>query len=169
MADIIQLLANASTNPGAVLDNLILPFFLIFAILWGMLTVVGIFKDRKINIVISLVLTLMVIIANPLGFVDGIAGFLGSFAIWIFVIVFVILAVLWMVNRSKEVVSGLPHGRHPDVDNINTINKQIDKLLRKLEDADARGDEHMVREYQNDIAQLRDKKRMILNLPARGH
>jgi ABC-type transport system involved in Fe-S cluster assembly fused permease/ATPase subunit len=165
MADIAQLLSGAATNPNALLINLVLPFLLIFAIVWGLLSMVNMFKGnegRRINMIIALVLTIMVIAVNPFGFITGIVNFLANFSIWAFVVVFVFLVIIWAVTMSRGAWKGVPYGRAPNVNTVKDINKQIDKLYQKREEAIYQGNTNMANQYEEDIEKLVKRKDWIM-------
>lgn len=167
MADIGQLLAGAATNPNALLVNLLLPFLFIFAVIWGLLSMIRIFKGPeggKINIVIALVLTIMAIVVNPLGFTTVLTNFLANFAMWAFAGTFVFLIIIWALRSGKE---SWDAGKIGDIgkknyDDVRDLDKELGKMQKKFEQLKYQGREAEANHILETIMELRKKKEILI-------
>lgn len=170
MATILDYLNLHFSGPTDLLTSFLLPFMLIFVIFWGMLNWVKIFgtgaDSRKINIVISIVITLFAVLTNPLNLVGMLAAFTGQFVYFTFFAVFIIGVILWAVGRTKDVYhetgSGSQHFR-----NIKGIDKQLEKLYKKRYEAEQRGNQDMMMSLQKDITRLEEQKETLYKLGMR--
>jgi RNase P subunit RPR2 len=69
---------------------------------------------------------------------------------------------MWAITRSKDAWNAMPGGRKLDYNNIKDINKQIDKLYKKMREAEYQGKRDMAQEYYEDIDKLQKKKEFLI-------
>ena len=83
--------------PGSVLCGLGLPeillWLLVFAIVFGILSVIQVFKNKRINALIALVLAFFVLMAAPLSLITVITSLTNSF-VTLTVVIIVLMALL---------------------------------------------------------------------------
>jgi len=117
------------TLPNNFIYTLVLPFIILFAIFWGLLSSLRLFNS-KINTVLAAALTLTLFFTG--GF-DVFTNFLfqstTTLAAVIFILVFIFGLINWAVGRSRDIYyeSG-GYGRK-----IERLQKEIAKLRGKLE------------------------------------
>ncbi len=170
MANIVGLLTTSSLND--LITNVALPFLLIFAIVWGMLSMVKIFgpEGRKINIVVALVVTIFAAMTDAWGVITGwLAAFIGQFSFWAFIVVFVILVILWAINTTRNAYdktsrTGMAYR------NLSQLDKDIAKYKKKYAEAVERGEDHKASTYSATISELEERKKQIMsNIDVRSH
>lgn len=166
MSTALQLLATAGMNPEALLTHLLLPFLLIFAILWGLLSTVKLFGDmsHKINLIIALVFTIAVALTDAWGFIaTQLAVFTGVFVYIMFFALFIILVVIWAVGRGREAYTKNVIGtRYNDYNDVKQLDKVLGKLAKKYENLKYQGRDAEANEIGNTIIELRKKKEMLI-------
>jgi hypothetical protein len=107
--------------------NFFLPFLVIFAILFGALEGVKIF-NRRINLVLSLALTIFAAYGGAFSFFSQYLLLLGPYtAFAAFILVFFVGVLIWAFGRGKEIYyeSAAPHKK------LEKLNKEIEKLYEK--------------------------------------
>lgn len=164
MVNIVGLLTTSSVND--LITNVALPFLLIFAILWGMLSMVRMFgpEGRKINIVVALVITVFASMTDAWGVIVGwLAAFVGQFAFWTFVVVFIILIILWAINTTRRGYDRTA-GNGTVYRNLSHIEKDIIKYRKKLQEAIDRGEQAKVQTYSETLTMLEEKKKNIVRI-----
>ena len=153
-----------NNDPNLLLTGVILPFVLIFAIIWGVLNMTRIFGNdhfaRKINMVVAIVITFFTAFTDAWGLIaTQLAAFSGVFVVVIFFALFIISAIMWAIGRGRDVYDTSDMGNvRKRFQSKKKIDKELDKLYRKLERAKIRGDENMAKEYSHDIFELRRRK-----------
>lgn len=148
---IIQLLYELT--PWDLINTFIIPFILIFAILWGILTGMRIF-NKRINAVLALGLVLFLSSTNFFPMVSQWMIQLGSFvAVLAFLLLFIGGTVLWFISRSKEI-----YYRTNPYKAMERIRKKMAKIDRKIAKAK---DEHEKAELLREKRILEDKLEII--------
>lgn len=169
MTNVVGFLLAASGNPNALLTTVLLPFMLIFVVLWGVLNMIKIFGNdptsKKINLVISLVITIFAAFTDAWGIIaTQLAAFSGQFAVVMFFVVFIIGVIMWAVGRSRGI-----YGEHvypynqKDFRNVKEIDKQLAKILKKLEEAKFRGDTAKIQVLGETYKKLKEQKDHMLD------
>jgi len=143
------------TLPNNFIYTLILPFIILFAIFWGLLTALNIFHNKKVNTVLALALTLTIFFTG--GF-DIFTTFLfqstTTLAAVIFVLVFVFGIISWAFGRSRDIY--YETGGYDR--KINRLQKEIAKLQRKIEEE---GNDEKKREMTRQLIGLKDELKII--------
>lgn len=85
---------------GTGVFELVLPFLLVFAIVYGLLKSIGIFGDDKPNVIIGLVMAILAVVYFPMG--EWLQFLEGRWALW--------LILLLMVMITLELVGFNPRG-----------------------------------------------------------
>lgn len=126
MATILEMF---KLTPQELIFKLFLPFILTLIILFAVLQMVGVFK-RRINLVISLIATIM-IATTPLfaKMATWISQFGAYTALIAFIAVFVIGVGAWAFRRSSEYIGGAIEA---DID-LKKLYKKRAKLLEEIE------------------------------------
>jgi small-conductance mechanosensitive channel len=138
LEDFIQTLfgSNIYNTPpptNSLMYNYFLPFIIIWVIFFGILEALPIFKRTKINLLLSVAMTLM-ITATPYWFL--LAQFMSQWgaytAVIVFVVVFVFGVIAWAFGRGREYA----YEAGVEGENINPIGKawdrrRLDKLIEK--------------------------------------
>lgn len=165
MANILQFLNFA--DPNALLTNVMLPFLLIFVVVWGILNMTKIFghspEAKKINVVIALVMTIFAALTDFWGlFAQQITVFLGQFAIWAFVVVFVVGVIIWAFGRTANVYDTHWSPRKKGYNDVKKIDKELGKLGRRWRQLDDAGKHEEAQAVMTSIAMLEDRKKRIV-------
>lgn len=163
MSNVIYFLAAAATNPNSLLTNVLLPFLLIFVVLWGILNVIKIFgsEGRKINIVVALVITIFAAFTDVWGLiVTQLAAFTGIFTYVVFIGVFILGVIFWAIGRGREGYS-VAKGGLSRYDTIKDIDKRLGKLYKKMEEERYKGNADMAASLGKEIEKLEDKRDAI--------
>jgi len=129
MATILDLIPNLSTQE--LIFQIFLPFVLIFAILWGIISALRLF-DNRVNLIISLVITIL--LASTEAFVTLTVFYtqLGaSFVFLLFIGLFFVGGTMWALNRGKDI----HHETSSPTKALDRINKHIGKLEHKYNEA----------------------------------
>lgn len=133
MANLIGLYQAALLDPNLMLTQIVLPFLLIFVILWGALNLTRMFglgpDARKIYIVLALVITIFTAFTDAWGLIaTQLAVATGVLAYVMFFAVFIIAIIIWAIQRTRGV-----YDMH-SVSGVKSYNdlKKIDKELGKL-------------------------------------
>jgi len=114
--------------PWELINTFFIPFVVIFVMLWGILTAMGIFKNRKINIVISLGMVLFLASTDIFPMVSQWMIQLGSLtAVAAFLLLFVGGVIIWGIGRGQSIY----HGSNP-YRALKKIDNEIAKLNRKI-------------------------------------
>jgi uncharacterized membrane protein (DUF106 family) len=166
MPTALQLLATAGTNPDLLLTNLLLPFILIFAILWGLLSTVRLFGDQshKINLIIALVFTIAISLTDAWGFIaTQLAIFSGVFTYIMFFAVFILVVILWAIGRTRTTLyEHVYAGGKIQYRNLKELDKHMAKIAREIQQAEYRGDKAKAAVLTQTYSELEKKKEMIL-------
>jgi len=132
----------------------LLPFLILFAVMWGILSAVGIF-NRKINIVLSFGLSLLATFTPQFGlFATYLSQFGGQFAIAAFFIVFVIGVAMWGFGRGRDIYREQTGGSTKELEKLQ---KQREKYLKKARDAEDSGDKAKARAYMKMVYEMDEK------------
>jgi len=138
-----------------------IPFILLFAIFWGLLSMMKIFS-RRINTFLALIFPLVFILGAPETFLwfSSYLISLGSFlAVGAFVVLFVFGAIRWAFHRGWDIYSDTKGV------NIKLAKKQDEKLklIRKLKQSTNQGEQKdlikRIKEVEDEI-QLLEAERM---------
>jgi len=90
--------------PWELINTFIIPFIVMFAILWGTLAAMKIFKDKKINAVIALGIVLFLASTDLFLMISQWMIQLGSFvAVGAFLLVFVGGVIMWVIGRGRGI------------------------------------------------------------------
>lgn len=168
MPNVIFYLSQASTNPNAFVLNVMLPFLLIFVIIWGMLRMIKIFgadaTANKINLVIAFVITVFASFTDAWGVIVGLAAGTGQFAYIMFFVVFVLGTIFWAIGRSRGIYMehGVGGGTH--LNDIKKISKELSKLYNKYREAEYAGNQGKMKVIGDDIRKLEERKKFLYEL-----
>jgi len=125
-----------------------LPFVILFAIVFGVLSAVRIF-NKKINLVISVALTVLVVFTPQFTvFATYLTQLGGQFAIAAFFAVFGFGVLMWALGRGRDIVyeqTGLTKDK---------IIKKLEKHYRKYKDAREDGDREKMGAEEEEIKRL---------------
>lgn len=115
------------------LDGLIyeflLPFVIVFAIFWGILSGLRVFA-RRINLVLSLALTAVAWYGGVFVWLSGYILQLGAYVgVAAFVLVFIVGIAMWVLGRGKEMY----YGSMAPEEKVRKISEKIEKLYDKLD------------------------------------
>ena len=164
---ILDTIVLAQSNPNLLLMSVLLPFLLIFVVMWGMLNMIKIFGEgstaKKVNIILSLCIAVLAGISPAWGIITGLASFLGQFSWVAFVIVFIIGTILWMAGRTRGVYhdhwsSSYKPGNY---DGLKNLDKEIARLRKKIQEV-AYSDPHKAEVMAETLHKLEKKKDSIL-------
>jgi len=116
-----------ATTPNELLYTMFLPFIIVFAIFFGVLSSLRFFS-KKINLVLSLALT---VTAAYGGLFTWVATYLMPFGAYFgvaaFAIVFFVGIAIWGLGRGKDIYYESVGGEKK----LEEINKKIEKLYEK--------------------------------------
>ncbi|MBI4894314.1 MAG: hypothetical protein HY833_01105 [Candidatus Aenigmarchaeota archaeon] len=135
----LDIIVQAQQNPNLLLTSVLLPFLLIFVVMWGMLNMIKIFGDgpvsRKVNIILALCVALLAGITPAWSIITGMAAFLGEFTWVAFFIVFIIGTILWMAGRTRGVYHDQWSStyRPGNYDNLKNLDKEIARLRKEIQ------------------------------------
>ncbi len=108
-----------------------LPFIIVFAILWGVLTSMKVF-ERKINLVLAFAMSVGFAFTNLFVWFSTYIINLGSYvALGGFIIIFVLGIFRWMFGRGRDVY----YDTQPSSEKLERIDKEIERLYEKREHA----------------------------------
>lgn len=164
MAGILDVLVQAQSNPNLLLTGVLLPFLLIFVVFWGMLNMIKIFGDgpvaRKVNIILSLCIALLAGITPAWQVITGMAAFLGDFAWGSFFVVFIIGSIFWVAGKSRSSYhdNWRSGGGGVNVNSMKDLDNQITKVLKKLQEAEWRGDSAKAAVLSDTLRKLNERK-----------
>lgn len=148
--------------PEQLLYQIFIPFIIIFAILWGVLTGLGIFGS-KINLILSLALTIAITFTDAFVIFSTYLFQLGGYvAIIAFVGVFMFSLIVWAFRRGVE--SYYEHG--PAEKRLERLTKDIAKVAEKYQSATGAKKEA----YGGQLKTLMEKKKLLeTELEQRGY
>lgn len=147
---ILDLLAG---EPSQLLHTVFLPFLVIFAIFWGVLSVMKIF-GRKINIVLSLALTIIIASTDAFALISTyLAQYTAYTAIAAFTIVFIFGTVMWALRSGREI-----YYKQVPTRELQNIRKKIAKLRDKYHKAPDREKPAILKQ----IMTLEEKERQLI-------
>lgn len=175
MSNIVSFLQASAGSTDILLTGVLLPFLLIFVVLWGMLNMIKIFGNdstsKKINLVISLVITIFAAFTDAWGLIaTQLARFTGQFAFVMFIVVFIIGAILWAIGRSRGIYRDHVYGQSvKDFGSLKELDKQIAKVGKKMMDAEYSGDDAKYDTYRKTWTQLNEKKKELMDKLAFKH
>ena len=136
--------------------GLILPFLIIFAITWGILSSLGVF-ERRINLVLSLALSILVIFTPQFTlFSTYIAQLGGQVAIIAFGVLFGFGVIMWALGRGRDIYEEQLGGSGK----VDRLMKKRSKYLKKARDAELRGDKRRARDYMKRVRDIEDDMRL---------
>lgn len=166
MANVIYFLTAAASNPNSLLTTVLLPFLLIFVILWGILNVMKIFgpEGRKINFIIALVITIFVAFTDAWGVIaTQLAVATGVFTYIMFFAVFILGTIFWAIGRTRGVYHEhiLPYGMK-NLNSIKDLDKQIGKVINDMHKAEYKGDFGKVEALSGTLKRLKERREEIL-------
>lgn len=163
---ILDTIVLAQQDPNMLLMGVLLPFLLIFVVMWGMLNVVKIFGEgpvaKKVNIILSLCIAILAGISPAWSVITGMASFLGQFSWVAFVIVFVIGTILWMAGRTRGVYrDNWSAGSAKNFNNLKDLDNQIAKVLNKMQEAEYKGDMGKMSALTDTLRELNERKKNL--------
>ena len=158
----VNVLGYLTTNdPNVLLTTVMLPFLLIFVILWGALNTFKLF-DRKVNIVIALVITIFAAFTDAWGLIaTQLAAFTGVFVYVMFFAVFIIGTVIWAISRTRSIHEMHWSAGH-DYRSVKMIDKERGKLAKKYRELKEAGRDQEANAILSTIAMLDKKKEEII-------
>lgn len=129
-----------------IIYSLLLPFFLMFALLFGALEMVRLF-NRRINIILSLVLTILATQSPLFPFFSQVISVYGIVAvISVFMAVFLIGSLRWGI-ATMERISG-------ETGKLKKLYKLREKLWKEYEKALDRGDDATAKKILADVKSI---------------
>ena len=115
--------------PSTFIYTLILPFIILFAIFWGLLSAMRIFGN-KINTVLALALTLTLFFTGGFNiFTTFLFQSTTTLAVVVFILVFVFGIISWAVGRTRDIYHDTGSGEAK----IRRLQKKIAELHGKIE------------------------------------
>ncbi len=151
---ILELITQSTADQ--LLFNFFLPLILIFTLLWGALTQLGVL-NRKVNAVLALAISLLIANSELFVIFSTYVAQLGAYsALAIFAVVFIVGMIFYGFGKGKEIYyeSGMPHKK------IKNINTEIAKLEKKMAEARDRGDTAKAEAYARTIEKLERELRV---------
>lgn len=150
--------------PTNFIYTLILPFIILFAIFWGLLSALNIFRNNKVNTVLALALTLTIFFTG--GF-DIFTTFLfqstTTLAVVIFTLVFIIGIISWAVGRTRDIY----HETGSIESKLKRIEKEMSKLQWDIEHTTEEGKKDLMKErlhhLDNEHKFLESKQRRLFS------
>ncbi len=136
--------------------NFFLPFILIFAILWGLFSMISIF-NRKINIILAIGITLLV--ANTEYFVllsTTVFQYSGFAGVVVFGVVLIFGIIRWGFSRGEDIYDVSGHSRRK----FEKLAKDKAKHVKKLAQARDRGDTAAVQAESEIIKKIDDEMKV---------
>jgi len=135
---ILDIIVQAQSNPNLLLTGVLLPFLLIFVVMWGMLNMIKIFGEgdvaKKVNIILALCVAILAGITPAWSTITGMAAFLGDFSWVAFVIVFIVGTILWMAGRTRSTYHDQWSSsyRPGTYDGLKNLDKEITRLKKEI-------------------------------------
>ena len=155
LADSIAALTGVSTNQ--LFQGILLPVLIVFAILWALLNSIRVF-NRKINLVLSLALTIMAAMTPWFPIFTNYVAMMGAqVAIAAFFILFVFGTIMWMYGRGRGIYYEMVA---PDK-KLDMLTKRLAKLKEKARDAEDRGDTAAKISYMKQAKDVQDDMDII--------
>lgn len=166
MTNVLGFLAQGTADPNLLLTTVLLPFLLIFVVLWGVLNLMNIFgkndTGRKINIVLALVMTIFAAFTDAWGIIaTQLAAFTGIFTYVMFIGVFIIGVILWAIGATRNAHSVHWEKHKADLNNLKELDKQIIKVKRKYEEARFKGDTAKESVLRDTLSKLEERKEAL--------
>ena len=119
-------------------QGVLLPVLIIFAILWALLNSIRVF-NRKINLVLSLALTIMAAMTPWFAIFTNYVAMMGAqVAIAAFFILFVFGTIMWMYGRGR----GIYYEFVSPAKKMEMLNNQYRKYMQKAKEAEDRGEDY---------------------------
>jgi len=156
MVTILDLIPNISTQE--LIFQIFLPFILIFAILWGIISALRLF-DSRVNLIISFVITIL--LASTEAFVTLTIFYtqLGaSFVFLLFIGLFVVGGTMWAFNRGRDI----HHETSSPTRALDRINKHIGKIERKYDEAYRSHKPELANSYHTALMKLEAERDRII-------
>jgi predicted PurR-regulated permease PerM len=148
---ILSLLATSDLQQ--LISNFFLPFIFVFAILWGLLSLIPLF-NRRINFVLALVIAIL--FANSPYFVTltaFLSQIIGGTVVLIFFALFAVGALVYAISRG----SAWKQEFEPYENRLKKLNKQIAKLNEKLEEARSEEEKDQILETIEQLEKQRER------------
>jgi ABC-type multidrug transport system fused ATPase/permease subunit len=131
------------TRPPNIIYYVFIPFLGTFAIIWGILTATRapIFKNQRVNVIISLVFTIALFYSNILpAIILYLFTFGGFFGVVVFFFLFFVLTTLFATRKvgvsyikTLKVYEKAARTRREEIKKIKDIDKKIDALKKERE------------------------------------
>lgn len=139
-------------TPHQLFYELFLPFVIILVIFFGVLQMTRIFRQRKINLILSLAITALVSATPAFNVISTtLARYAGYTAIAAFFLVFIFGIITWGIRRGVE------YGRGTLVE-VEKLRKEVRKLQNQLH-REGNSDRRM-----SLAREINDKKRLLEEL-----
>jgi len=143
-------LPNLPIDQYGLLYSLILPFLLIFAVLFGALEILHIFS-RKVDIVLALVFTFLTLPTGAFAWFASILPTYGAMAaVGTFAALFFVGVIRWGFSRGKDIYK--EHA--PPEDKIKDLRKKYDKIMKKYLEAKEQGKDRLAKELREDLEEI---------------
>lgn len=144
----MELIDLLNLPPEQIFRGFFLPFVILFAISWGVLTSLRIF-DKRINLVISLALTVLVVFTPQFTiFATYLTQLGGQFAVAAFFIVFGFGVLMWAFGRGKDIYYEQISSKK------EKMNKEIAKHYKKYKEAMEKDDKERMNVEMDIIKKL---------------
>ncbi len=166
MPNVIFYLTDAARDPNTLLTTVLLPFLIIFVILWGVLNITKIFgtgpESKKINIILALGITIFAAFTDAWGiFATQLAAFTGVFVYIMFFVVFIIGTILWAIGRTRGIYE--EHGTYfKSYKDVVKIDKELGKLTKKFNELRRQGKDEQASHVYQTIAKLKERKDQLI-------
>ena len=148
-------------NFSELLQTFFIPFILLFAIFWGLLSIMRIFNN-KINIVIALCLTLAAAFTGVFTiFTTYLFQFSSFLAVGVFALIFIFGIISWAFGRSRDIYyeTGGYEGK------IKRLQKRIAELRKNIE---SESNEYKKREMKKELFDLEHELSYTLDAQKRS-
>lgn len=141
-----------------------LPFLIIFSILWGVLSGLRIF-NKQVNIILSIAITLMISASSLFTVFANYVSQFGAFtAILAFLAIFVFGAVMWGIGSGKRAY----YTTRGTAEKVKKLQKELEKAENEFRDAVASGDEGKVNAAYKKKKMIEEELEKARTILARG-
>lgn len=136
--------------------EVLLPFLIIFAITWGIISVLRVF-NRRINLILSLALSVLVIFTPHFTlFANYIAQLGAQVALVAFGILFSFGVLMWMFGRGRDIFEE----QIGTSKKVERLMKKRREYLKKAREADDRGDKRKAKDYLKKAKEIEDEMKL---------
>jgi hypothetical protein len=147
---IVQLI---NTTPSLAFQQVVLPFLLIFAIMWGILGSLAVFKKR-INLTLSIILAILAILTPTFEiFATYLAMLGGQLSLILFILVFGFGVAMWALRGGRDIYyDNVAPGKK-----VEQLMKRKDELVRKAGEAQDAGKTTLATDLRRKARDIEDQ------------